>query len=148
MTITEKIAYIKGVADTLELKAGDKKDQLILSLIDAMDDMALALSDLETGLDTLGAQVDEIDEDLGAVEEEVYDLDGYDGCCDEDCGCDCEDEDCDCCCDCAEAICPQCGADIHIDFADLEEGKPIICPACDAKLDFELVDDEEEDVED
>ncbi len=146
MTISEKIAYIKGVADTLDLKTGDKKDQLILSLIDAMDDMALAIDDLETGLDALGAQVDEIDEDLGAVEEELYDLDGCDceACCDDDC--DCCDDDCDCCCDddCVEAVCPNCGADICIDFDELEEGKPIICPSCETKLDFELVDDEEE----
>ena len=141
MTITEKIAYMKGIADTLELQAGDKKDQLIISMLEAMEEMALAVSDLETGLDTLSAQVDEIDEDLGAVEEEVYELDGC-GCCDDD-DCDCCGDDCDCD-DCAEAICPQCGASIHIDFADLEEGKPIVCPQCEAKLDFELVDDEED----
>jgi hypothetical protein len=148
MTITEKIAYIKGVADTLELKDSDKKDRLLLAMIDAMDEMALAISDLETGLDTLGAQVDEIDEDLGAVEEELYDLDDCDCCCgDDDCDCDCCDDDCDCdcCCDddCVEAVCPNCGADICIEFDELEAGKPIVCPGCEMELDFELVDDEE-----
>lgn len=146
MTITEKIAYIKGMADTLELKDTDKKDRLMLAMIDAMNDMALAICDLETGLDTLGAQVDEIDEDLGAVEDEIYDLDDCDCCCDDD---DC---DCDCCCDdecdCVEAVCPKCGADIHIDFDDLEAGNPIVCPGCDTQLDFEFVDDEDEDIED
>ncbi len=146
MTITEKIAYIKGVADTLELNEGDKKDRLIMSLIDVMNDMALAIEDLETGLDTLSAQVDEIDEDLGTLEEEWYD-DDCDCCCDDDCDCDCDccDDDCDCCCDddCVDAICPNCGADICIDFDQLDQGTPIICPACDTKLDFEFVDDDE-----
>ena len=113
-------------------------------MLDAMDDMALAIVDLENGLDTLGAQVDEIDEDLGAVEEEIYDLD--------DCCCDDDDCDCDCCCDddcdCIEAVCPQCGADIPLDLDELEAGAPIICPECEAELDFELVEDDEEDLED
>ena len=151
MTITEKIAYLKGVADALDLQAGDKKDQLIVSLLDAMEDMALELDELGADLDTLGDLVDELDEDLGAVEEEVYDLDDCDCCCDDDCDCDCCDDDCDCCCDddcdCVDAICPNCGADICIDFDALDEGNPIVCPACETKLDFEFVDEDELDEE-
>ena len=147
MTITEKIAYIKGLADAMELDNADKKDRLILAMIDAMDEMALAITDLESGLDTLGDLIDEIDEDLGAVEEELYDLDGCDCCdCDDDCDCDCcDDDDCDCCCDddCVEATCPNCGADICIDFEELEAGNSIVCPSCETKLEFEMVDDEE-----
>ncbi len=150
MTITEKIAYIKGVADTLELNDGDKKDRLIMSLIDAMEDMALEIDELSADLDTMSDLIDEIDEDLGAVEEELYDLDGCDCCdCDDDCDCDCCDDDCDCCCDddCVDAICPNCGADICIDFDALDEGNPIVCPACETKLDFEFVDEDELDEE-
>ena len=93
MTIAERIAYLKGVADTLELSAGDKKDQLLVSVLEVLDDIALNLVDLENDVDTLAAQVDEIDEDLGTLEEDYYDLDDCD-CCD----CDCDDDDCDCCC--------------------------------------------------
>ena len=140
MTITEKIAYLKGIAEALDLNAGDKKDQLILSMLDAMNDMALSISDFEAGLDELGAQVDEIDEDLGAVEEEFYGLDDYD-----DCDGDCEncDEECDFDDDCVEAICPQCGAEITIGVDALESEEEIVCPECDAKLEFELVDDDQ-----
>ena len=140
MTITEKIAYLKGIAEALDLNAGDKKDQLILSMLDAMNDMALSISDFEAGLDELGAQVDEIDEDLGAVEEEFYGLDDYD-----DCDGDCEncDEECDFDDDCVEAISPQCGAEITIGVDALESEEEIVCPECDAKLEFELVDDDQ-----
>lgn len=132
MTITERIAYIQGVADTLDLSSGDKKDQLIRSMIDAMNDMALTISDLESELEALGAQVDEIDEDLGAVEEEFYgDMCDCDECCEEDA-------------DYAEVICPACGQEIHVDLDDLEENEPIVCPECGAKLDFELVEEEDE----
>ena len=61
------------------------------------------------------------------------------------------DDDCDCCCDddcdCVDAICPNCGADICIDFDALDEGNPIVCPACETKLDFEFVDEDELDEE-
>ena len=150
MTIAERIAYLKGVADALELSAGDKKDQLLVSVLEVLDDIALNLVDLENDVDTLAAQVDEIDEDLGTLEEDYYDLDD----CDCGCDCDCDDDDCDCgcCCgddcDCIEAVCPQCGADIPLNLEDLENGAPIVCPECEAELDFELVDDDEEDLED
>ena len=139
MTITEKIAYLKGVADTLELNKGDKKDQLILSMLDAMEDMALSVCDFEAGLDELGAQVDEIDEDLGTLEEEFYDLDDY-----EDCDGDCEncEEDCGFDEDMISAICPQCGTEIVATVEELEKDE-IICPSCNAKLEFTYVDDEE-----
>ncbi len=135
MTISEKVAYMKGVADALELNAGDKKDRLIQSMLDAMEEMALALTDLETGLDALGEQVDEIDEDLGAVEETVYEFDA------DECDCDCDG-------DCVEAVCPQCGASIPVDLEQWEEDEPVICPECGAKLEFELVEDDDDQPED
>ncbi len=151
MTITERIAYIRGIADTLELDSSDKKDRLILAMIDVLGDIAVEVDEINDELAEMNNLIDEIDEDLGAVEEEVYDLDGCDCCCDDDCDCDCDccDDDCDCCCDddCVEAVCPNCGADICIDFEELEEGKSIVCPACDTKLEFELVDDDELDEE-
>ena len=81
---------------------------------------------------------EEIDEDLGVVEEDVYcDDDGDDcDCC--DC-CDCEDDDCDCCdcdcdcdCECFEIECPACGETVCFDSTiDPED---LACPACGAKI--------------
>lgn len=146
MTISERVAYLKGIADALDLNTGDKKDQLISSMLEVLDDVALAIVDLENDVDTLAAQVDEIDEDLGTLEEDYYDLD--------DCDCDCcDDDDCDCCCgddcdcDCIEAICPGCGADIALDLEDFDNDEPIICSECGAELAFDL-GDEDEDLED
>ena len=69
MTVTEKVAYLKGLAQGLGLDENNKQDKLIQSIIDVLDDMALSVADLETGLDELGEQVDDIDEDLAAVED-------------------------------------------------------------------------------
>ena len=75
MTITERAAYIKGLAEGLGIDESTKEGKVIKALIDAFDDMALTVSDLEAELDELTEQVETIDEDLGSLEEDYYDLD-------------------------------------------------------------------------
>ena len=74
-----------------------------------------------TGLDGAAyVQTLKLDEDLGAVEEEVY-------------------GDCDCCDDdCIEAVCPACDAEICIEFDDIDEDGKVECPACGEILEFEI----------
>ena len=48
MTITEKVAYLKGLADGLELdKEPSKEGKLIAKIIDILEDVGLAVEDLE-----------------------------------------------------------------------------------------------------
>ena len=86
MNLTEKIAYIKGLAEGLALDESKPEVKVINAIVDLLDDMAYSVSDMEELYDELSAQVDEIDLDLADVESDVYD----------DCDCDC---DCDCCSD-------------------------------------------------
>ena len=138
MTITEKVAYLKGLAEGLGLDEENKQEKLIKAIIDVLDDMALTVDDLEAEVDEMGQQVDEIDEDLAAAEEELYD--GWD--CE---GCekyDDEDEDDDG--EFVEVRCPQCGETICIDPETLENEDGIVCPNCDTDLEFDFGDDEED----
>ena len=63
MTVTEKVAYIKGLVDGLDLDAKKDEVKVIKAIIELLDDMAMSVSDLEEGLDVVSDQVDEIDED-------------------------------------------------------------------------------------
>ena len=128
MTIIEKAAYLKGLAEGLNLNKDTAEAKLIGALIDIVGDLAKAQSETDEDLEYLNDYIEEIDEDLGSLEEEVYDLDDDECCC-------CDDDDCDCCCDdecdCEdfmEAMCPHCSETIcfdnELDPADL------ICPAC------------------
>lgn len=136
MTVTEKVAYLKGLAQGLGLEADNRQDKLIAAIIDVLDDMALSIADLEAGLDELGEQVDDIDEDLAAVEEDLYE--------DED-GCGCEHDGCDCCADdFIEVQCPQCGETICLDPDTLDHEDSIVCPNCKTDLEFDFGDDEQE----
>ena len=131
MTITEKVAYLKGLAEGLALDESKPEAKLIKAMIDVLDDIALSVSDLEDGLDLFSEQLDAVDEDLDELEGFVYeDLD--------DCCCD----DCDDCCDEDEeeyydVECPSCGEVICVDRDILEEGS-INCPKCNELLEFEI----------
>ena len=126
MTVTEKVAYLKGLAEGMKMDDSTNEGKLLLAIIDTLDDIALTVSDMEDSMTELAAQVDEIDDDLGAVEEDLY--------CDDD-GCDCDDDD--------EALyeveCPKCGDIICLDEDMLDEGE-IDCPNCGEKLEFDFED--------
>ena len=135
MTITERAAYIKGLAEGLGIDDSTKEGKIINALIGAIDDMSLTISDLESQIDELSEQVETIDEDLGSLEEDFYDLD-------DECGCGCEDDEDDDYLDgdLYEVCCPTCRDTVCIDSDMLEEGQTT-CPNCGELLEFDLEED-------
>lgn len=129
MNLTEKAAYLKGLAEGLKVSADNDMGKLVLAMIDAIDDIALSVADLEDELAEAHDYIEEIDEDLGAVEEELY--------------CDDDDDDCDCCCgdDFYEVECPACHETICLDDDMIDEGE-IECPNCGTELEFDFGDNE------
>ncbi len=124
MTVTEKVAYIKGLVDGLNLDGTKDEVKVIKAMIDLLDDIAMSVADLEEGLDIVSEQIDAVDEDLAELESFVYDED--------DCDCD------DCCDDdYYEVECPKCGEIICVDEGILEDGS-IDCPNCDTLLEFDF----------
>ena len=139
MEITEKVAYLKGLAEGMELNAEKKEGKLLLAIIDVLEDIALELSDIEDAQEELGEGLDAVSDDLEDVEDLLYGEDGED---DEpayeldDLG---EDEDC------YATTCPTCEEAIYFDESVLEDGE-VICPNCGEKLEFDLesLDEDEE----
>lgn len=143
MNTTERVAYIKGLAEGLDLDESTKEGKLLKAIIEVLGDMAEDAADLEDYVAELSEQVDAVDEDLSTLEEVVYDeLDDED---DFDC-----DGDCDCCGDWDEELydvtCPNCGEEIVIDEETLLDGG-IDCPNCGEPLEFDLEEDEEDEEE-
>ena len=128
MTLTEKVAYLKGLAEGLALDESKPEIKVIKTMMDILDDLALTVADLEDGMDLITEQLDAVDEDLdeleGFVYEELYD----DDCCCDDCY---DDED-----EFYDVECPTCGEVIGIDADTLDEGS-IECPNCGEFLEFE-----------
>lgn len=135
MNLTEKIAYIKGLAEGLALDETKPEVKVINAIVELLDDMAYAVSDMEELYDELSAQVDEIDQDLADVESDVYD--DEDDCCD-DFDCDCDDlydeEN-----PFYEVTCGKCGQTINVSEDVLLEGE-IECPNCSELLEFDFSD--------
>lgn len=125
MTITEKSAYIRGLMEGLSLDQESKEVKVLNAIVDLLDDLTLTVSDLEEGYHDLGDQLDEVDEDLGTLEESFY-------------GDDFEDEDDE---DDVfyEVTCPTCNETICLSEDVLLKGE-IDCPNCGESLEFDFDD--------
>ena len=153
MSITERVAYLKGLADGLGLDMETKEGRLISVIIDTLEDIVLEVEELNENALNLGEEIDALSDDLADVEELIFgDDDDCDcGCCDDD---DDDDGDCGCGCCCGgdddfayEVACPSCGAEIVLEESDLVGGF-IKCVACGEKLEFEFDEDDEAGEED
>lgn len=125
MTVTEKVAYLKGLASGLELDPNDKTVKLLNAIIDTLDEMAEAMSELELDVVDICDQVDAVDEDLAEVEDYLFEPD--------------EDEEDDLyeikCPECDEAMivsldmldntieCTNCGAELRLDVEESDDIK-------------------------
>lgn len=130
MTVTERVAYIRGLVEGLGIDDSTKEGKVINAMVEVLDDIALTTADMEDELAELYAHVDAIDEDLGLLEDDFYEIEDED----DDCCC-CEDDDCDE--DMYEVVCPSCGDSICLNESILDEGS-IDCPNCGEKLEFDL----------
>ena len=129
MTISEKVAYLKGLAEGLDLDTQKSKEgKLISVMIGILEEVALSIEDLDENALALGEEIDALSDDLADVESIVYDEDE-----DED-----EDEDF------FEVECPNCEEPLVIDDEALEEGV-VVCPNCETKFALDLTDDAAED---
>lgn len=131
MTISEKVAYLKGLAEGLDLDTVKSKEgKLISVMIGILEELAMSVEDLEENALNLGEEIDVLSDDLADVESEVFDEDEDDGM---------EDYDDDW----FEVECPTCGADIVVDEEALAEGE-VECSSCGTRYAMELTDEDED----
>ena len=146
MNTSEKIAYLKGLAEGVGLTKDSKENKLFAAIIDVLDSVARDLEDLEETTLELSEEMDAISDDLSDVESIVFDEDEC--CCDDDCCCGdeccCGDDDCcgdECCCDddtlFYEVTCPVCGNTLTLEESVLELGS-VKCPQCGELLEFDF----------
>ena len=144
MTVLEKVAYLKGLMEGLDISADSKESKLFNCIADILSDIADEMDAINVDLAELNDCVDEIDEDLGSLETDFYELEDdedYDD--DYECDCDCED-----CCDCCgdefyEVTCGACGEKINVTEDVLLEGG-MACPKCNTELEFDVEYEEDE----
>ncbi|MCC8122290.1 MAG: hypothetical protein LIO58_01940 [Oscillospiraceae bacterium] len=130
MTISEKVAYLKGLAEGLELDTENSKEgKLISVMIGVLEEVAMSLEDLEEDTEALCEEVDALNDSVSDLEEFLVGDDEDDDDMDED--------------DFIEAECPKCGAPLVIDEDVLLQGN-IQCPNCKEQFAIDFNDCDEE----
>lgn len=161
MKLTEKIAYMRGLFDGMELDPNTKEGKAILHMAEIMSEVGDRIEKLESRVDEVEELCDLLDEDLEAVESDLYDEDDEEDA-DEDDGwddgdwTDSDDDDYelgkvlpaddDLFYDRREdsefdefqyvVTCPNCKQDVSLTEYDLEEGS-MDCPHCGQLLEFD-----------
>ena len=73
MTISEKVAYLKGLAEGLNLDTEKSKEgKLISVMIGILEEVGLSIEDLEENALALGEEIDVLSDDLADVESVVF----------------------------------------------------------------------------
>lgn len=133
MTISEKVAYLKGLAEGLGLDTEKSKEgKLISVMVGILEEIGLSIEDLEENALALGEEIDALSDDMAELET-VLDHG--------DCGCGCGDEDF------FEVDCPSCQGTVTIDEEAIVTGE-VFCDDCGSHFSLDLSDDEEEETED
>ena len=154
MTISEKSAYLKGLMDGLKLNTESDEGKMIAAIVDLLGDVTKRVTDIEETTIAISDELDEIEEDLDAIEDFIMDeddeedFDGFGDYDDEDDEDDWDDEE-----DYEEGFdfgdedttiyeveCA-CGNVIDFDEETLEKGS-IVCPNCGETLEFSLEDED------
>lgn len=152
MNVSEKVAYLKGLAEGLGVDRETKEGKLFSAIIDVLDDVAVEIAEINENALDIGDELDAISDDLSDVEDCIFGDDDEED--DEDEDNDDDEDECSCGCCCGDehddeeymyaVKCPSCGEEITVDESIIEKGG-IACPSCGEELEFELEDEDEED---
>jgi hypothetical protein len=114
----EEVAYLKGLAEGLEISTESKEGKIIHKIVDVLESFADAIVELDEEQADLVEYVESIDEDLSDIEDDIYE-DGDD-----------EDEEE---LSFIEMECPNCGDLVEVDEELLYDDEvDVVCPNCQA----------------
>lgn len=132
--LKERVSYLQGLADGMDISSESKEGRLLNEIIDVLGQFADEIEDLETAQMELEDYMEDIDEDLNDLEEEVFESieDEY-----HTCGCGDEDDE-----EYIDVECPSCNEVVcfDADILDSDDLIEVTCPNCDEVV---FVNDEE-----
>lgn len=154
--ITDRVSYIKGLAEGLKLDTSTNEGKIISKILEVLSDMAQENAELRKDFDELNEYVESIDDDLSEMEDAFYE---DDDCEDDECSCghchhhdgeegDEKDDDDD---RVVEYVCPHCGEEMTFEVDNFDFDEDYLCPNCHQPLfpeEEEEDDDEDEEKDD
>lgn len=123
----ERVAYLKGLAEGMELDRSTKESKLLLEIIDVLDNFAEEMDEVYDELDDITEAIEEIDEYMDAIDEDLSDVEDI-----------LEDfQEMESLDESYETMpCPECGAEIAVEDQILDSQDEIECPSCGVIIDF------------
>ena len=125
--LTNRAAYLQGLADGLKLDTEKAEGKLINEIITLLGDIAGEVEALDEEQMFIEDKIDEMEEVIEIMGDDIYADD-----------CDCEDDDV------YTLVCEKCGAEIDFTSEDLDDiaAGEFLCPECGEviELDFDECD--------
>ena len=154
MTLSEKVAYLKGVAEGLKFDPEKTTEgKLISIMMDILEHLSLNTEEDDDSIQALADQLDDVSDSLAMLEDYVYSDEFSDADEDYDFSDDDEDDDAE---EALQALeedgffeleCPNCDDTLVVDKSVLESGR-VVCPGCGQEFEIELgYEDAEDDSE-
>lgn len=106
--LVERVAYLRGLAEGLGITRDAGEGRVLLQVIEVLQDVAREVSEMQSRQTEHEERLDSIDEDLAAVEENLY-----------------EDEF-----DYVDIECPHCKETVCFEEDLLDEESELRCPNC------------------
>lgn len=120
--LTERAAYLKGLADGMKLDCESNEGKLLNEIITLLGDITGEIEAIDDEQGFIADKIDEIDESIDILCEEVFDEEIYE-----------YDED-----DEEFAIkCEKCGNDVFLAYDDLD-ADDLACPFCGEPIEIEF----------
>lgn len=150
MKLSEQMSYLKGLVDGMEIDLSTKEGKVLSQIMEVLQSAILYIDDLQDQVDELTELCEDLDSDLGDVEEFLLDedeeiefgdddddyefIDDDDDYDDDDDDFDFDEDE-----DLYETVCPTCENTIVLADSILDEGS-MKCPCCGELLEFDFDD--------
>ncbi|MCL1855800.1 MAG: hypothetical protein FWF86_08715 [Clostridia bacterium] len=134
--LVDRTAYLRGLAEGMNLSKEQNEHKLMLEMLSVMDEMAQKINEMELDMEELDEYMESIDEDLTDMEEVLFGDEDPDD--DEDDG---EYDD-----DADEELsldCPHCGSSIQLKAADIDFDQSPLCPKCNKPFFPDMIEGED-----
>jgi len=127
--LSDRVSYLKGLAEGLKLDTEKNEGKLIEKILDALADITAEINSIREDHDDLSSYVEAIDNDLSDLEDAVLEDDDFE---DEEDDEDEEDEEEDD--NLVEYTCPHCGEEMTFEVDSFDFDEDYLCPNCHQPL--------------
>lgn len=118
--LNTKISYLRGLTEGLGINDQTNEGRVILNIIDILDEIADAITELDVSQAELDDYVETIDEDLSEIEDHIYGKEEK---------MDYADNP-----QYVEVECPHCHETVYFDDDIFDEDEDVLCPNCHSTI--------------